>query len=404
VNTPVFLSINQNFITEQIGLAEESIFLAIPGITHSISSALIESSKRLKGWDKINVVIDPSPKVYYLGYADLKAFKDLEMSGCSIKNEENLRIGILIVDGQVFVFSPISLNLESDEEAIDNINALVLEKKVSRSIIEAIVPSSNSNEPEIGKRKISEVEVRIVEKTIKNNPPLKPDLTRKINVLTSQFQFVDLSFKGSQLKNTKISLRARELGIVDEDLVKRISGQFKVFEQLPQNYEKGINDLKGKYRQIRDQFTKTIGDYGTIIWISQRKDFEDAIEELQKDIDKFNKSVIKEIVDEINISKAKLKNFISENYKENQQQSFDQKLAQIKKEKIIDDIVDKAFSNYTKEELEKKLMLKCHYYSISPQMASDEGFNKKIELLGMKITFNGISPAFILNFQTISKN
>lgn len=386
MNTPVFLSINQNFITEQIGLAEESIFLAIPGITHSISSALIESSKRLKGWDKINVVIDPSPKVYYLGYADLKAFKDLEMSGCSIKNEENLRIGILIVDGQVFVFSPISLNLESDEEAIDNINALVLEKKVSRSIIEAIVPSSNSNEPEIGKRKISEVEVRIVEKTIKNNPPLKPDLTRKINVLTSQFQFVDLSFKGSQLKNTKISLRARELGIVDEDLVKRISGQFKVFEQLPQNYEKGINDLKGKYRQIRDQFTKTIGDYGTIIWISQRKDFEDAIEELQKDIDKFNKSVIKEIVDEINISKAKLKNFISENYKENQQQSFDQKLAQIKKEKIIDDIVDKAFSNYTKEELEKKLMLKCHYYSISPQMASDEGFNKKIEeLLDVKL-------------------
>ena len=386
MNTPVFLSINQNFITEQIGLAEESIFLAIPGITHSISSALIESSKRLKGWDKINVVIDPSPKVYYLGYADLKAFKDLEMSSCSIKNEESLRIGILIVDGQVFVFSPISLNLESDEEAIDNINALVLEKKVSRSIIEAIVPSSNSNEPEIGKRKISEVEVRIVEKTIKNNPPLKPDLTRKINVLTSQFQFVDLSFKGSQLKNTKISLRARELGIVDEDLVKRISGQFKVFEQLPQNYEKGINDLKGKYRQIRDQFTKTIGDYGTIIWISQRKDFEDAIEELQKDIDKFNKSVIKEIVDEINISKAKLKNFISENYKENQQQSFDQKLAQIKKEKIIDDIVDKAFSNYTKEELEKKLMLKCHYYSISPQMASDEGFNKKIEeLLDVKL-------------------
>ena len=208
MNDPVFLAINQNFIAEQIWHAEKSVFLAIPGITKNISDALIESSKRLGGWDNINVVIDPSPKIYYLGYAEFEAFKELEMSGCNIKCEKNLRIGLLMFDGQVFVFSPISLNLESDEEGADSVNAIALEKKVSKAIIEAIAPSSNSNEPEIGKREISEIEVKIVENTITNNPPQKPDLTRKISVLTSQFQFIDLSFKGSQLKNTKISLNA----------------------------------------------------------------------------------------------------------------------------------------------------------------------------------------------------
>lgn len=386
MNDPVFLAINQNFIAEQIWHAEKSVFLAIPGITKNISDALIESSKRLGGWDNINVVIDPSPKVYYLGYAELEAFKELEMSGCNIKCEKNLRIGLLMVDGQVFVFSPISLNLESDEEGADSVNALALEKKVSKSIVEAIAPSNNSSEPEIGKREISEIEVKIVENTITNNPPQKPDLARKISVLTSQFQFVELSFKGSQLKNTKISLNARELGIVDEDLVERISGQYKVFEQLPQNYEKGIYELKNKYKRLREQFTKTIGEYGTIVWISQSKDFEEAIKFLQGDIDAFNKKIVKEIVDEINKSKERLKKFINENYKVNQQQSFTQKLAQIKKEKVIEDIVERAFSAYTQEELEKNLELKHHYYNISSQMASDEGFNKKIEeLLGVKL-------------------
>lgn len=386
MNDLTFIAINQSFIAKQIWYAEKFIFLAIPGITKNISDVLIESSKRLGGWDNINVVIDPSPKVYYLGYAEHEAFEELKKSGCNIKCEKNLRIGLLIVDGQVFVFSPISLNLESDEEGADNVNALALQKEVSRPIMEAVIPSSDSNEPEIGKRGISEVEIKIIENTIESNPPQKPDLTRKISVFTSLFQFVDLSFKGSQLKNTKISLNARELGITDDDLVQRISGQYKVFEKLPQNYESGIRRLKNKYKGLRREYTRTIGEYGTIVWISQSKDFEDAIKVLQGEIDKFNKKIVKEIVDEVNKSKERLKKFISDNYKINQQQSFIQKLAQTKKEKVIEDIIERAFSSYTQEELEKNLELKYKYYNISSQMASDTGFSKKVEeVLGVPL-------------------
>ncbi|GAB1476466.1 hypothetical protein MASR2M70_13000 [Bacillota bacterium] len=49
------------------------------------------------------------------------------------------------------------------------------------------------------------------------------------------------------------------------------------------------------------------------------------------------------------------------------------------KESVIDDIIEKAFSSYTQEALEKNLELKYNYYNISSQMASDEGFNQKIE-------------------------
>lgn len=380
MNDPVFLGINQNFITEQIWYAKKSVFLAIPGLTKNISDTLIECSKRLGGWNDISVVIDPSPKVYYLGYAELGAFKELEKNGCNIKCERNLRIGLLIVDGQMFVFSPLSLNLESDEEGGDSVNAIALKEEVAKPIIEAVTPENGLNEPEIGKRGISEIEIKIVQNTITNNPPQKPDLTRKISVLTSQIQFVSLSFKGSRLKNTRISLNARELGIEDEDLVDRISGQYRVFEQLPQNYDKGIYYLKDKYRRLRERFTKTIGEYGTIVWISQSKEFEEALKILQCEIDEFNEKIVKEIVDEISKSKEKLKKFINENYRiANQQQGFNQKLVKIKKEKVIEDIIEKAFSAYTQKELEKNLELKYQYYNISSQMASDEGFSKKIE-------------------------
>lgn len=134
---------------------------------------------------EISVVIDPSPKVYYLGYADFDAFKELEESGCNIKCEKNLRIGLLTVHDQMFVFSPLSLNLESDEEGSDSVNAIAMNNKIAKPVIEAIMPENNLNEPEIGKRDISEIEVKIVKKTVTNNPPQKPDLTRKISVLTS---------------------------------------------------------------------------------------------------------------------------------------------------------------------------------------------------------------------------
>ena len=272
---------------------------------------MIESRKKFESWDNINVVIDPSPKVYYLGYSEHEAFKKLEKSGCIVKCEKNLRIGLLMVDGQIFIFSPISLNLESYEDGVESVNAIALKKEISIAIVQAITPDSNSDEPEIGKREISEVEKKIVENSISNNPPQKPDLTRKISILTSQFQFVDMSFKGSQLKNTKISLNGSELGIADKDLVKRISGQYKVFEHLPENYEKGMESLKQQYKQIKECFTKTIGEYGTIVWISQIKEFEEVVAGLKNNMDLFNKNIVGEIVLEINKSKERLKKFIN---------------------------------------------------------------------------------------------
>jgi hypothetical protein len=387
MNNPVFLGINQNFIAEQIGRAEKYIFLAIPGITKKISDALIKTHNRLGGWEKISVVIDPSSKVYYLGYAELDAFDELVLCGCKIKCENNLRIGLLTVDDQMFVFSPLSLNLESDEEGADSVNALMIDYKIAQPIIEAIMSGKDINEPEIGKRNISEIEVRIVKNTVKYNPPQKPDLTRKISVLTSQFQFVNLSFKGSRLKNTTITLNARELGIVDEDLANRISGQYRVFEELPESYERGIRDLKDRYKRIKERFTRTIGEHGTIVWVSQRTDFENELKALQSEINKFNKEVVREVVDEANRSKERLKKFINKNYKKtNEQESFDQILAQIKRESVVDEIIEKAFAHYTEKELEKNLELKYQYYNISPQTVSNEEFAGKIEeVLGISL-------------------
>jgi hypothetical protein len=386
MNQSTFHSVNNNFIVEKIKRAEQSVFLAAPGITISIVDALIECAKKLEGWEEITIVIDPSPKIYYLGYGESGALEKLDNNGCKVRCENNLRVGLLIVDQDVHVFSPLSLNLESDDEYEESINGLTLNKEGAKYVIEKINPSFDDKEPDIGSREMSEIEIKIIEHTLKNNPPQKPDLTRKINVITSQFQFVHLSFKGSQLKNTKISLNARELGIKDEDLLERIFGQYKVFEQLPQKYEKGIYDLKFKFKKLKERYTKTIGEYGTIIWVAQSKDFQNAINAFQGEIDIFNKNVVNEIVAEINKSKERLKIFINENYKIDQQQSFDNGLAKIKKEKVILNIVDKAFSAYKKEELEKGLELKCYYYNISSQTVLDEGFNTKIEeMLGVKL-------------------
>lgn len=383
---PVFIGIDDGFIISRIYEAERSVYVAIPGVTMNLVDALLKIQERLGGWGNITIVIDPAPKVYYLGYSDHEAFKKLEKSGCSIKCEKNLRIGILMVDDQMYIFSPNSLILQSDEEVAISINAISLDKESSNSIIQAVSLSNNLHKPEIGGRVISEIETKIVKNAITNNPPKKPDLTRMLSVLTSQFQFVDITFKGSQLKNTKISLKGNELGIDDKDLVTRISGQYKVFDVLPDRYKVGMEVLKQQHKKIKEQFTKTIGQYGTMIWSSQIKDFEEAINELKSNIAIFNKSIISEISNEIENSRIRLKQFINDNYKESPQKSFSNKLAQYNKDSLIDSMIKKAFSIYSEEELMNNLELKHNYYNISSQMVADKQFIKKIEaVLHVKI-------------------
>lgn len=387
MNQPVFLSIDYESIAEGIKNAKKSVYIAIPGITQHITNELINCEERFGGWENINVVLDPAPKIYYLGYGDFTAYSNLIKAGCVIKSQNNLRICLLIIDGDVSIFSPLSLSLESNEEYAESINGISLNQAGSKSVIEATTFDSKNSEPQIGCRDISEFEFKAAEKAIKNNPPQQPDLTRKISVLTSQFQFINISFKGSQLKNNKISLNGSELGIKDNDLIERISGQFKIFNELPVNYEKGIIKFKREFDKIKKMYTRKIGEYGTIIWISQEKGFEEAIDKLQKEVEKFNKSVVSEIVAETEKSKNRLTKFLNDNYiVESIKNPFEQKLLDARKQSDIKNIVDDLFKDYTQGELEKNLEVKYYYFNIASQTASDKDFNDKVEkILGVKL-------------------
>lgn len=171
---PIFLSINNEFIYEMIKSAEKSIYLAIPGISKKIADALVDACNRFGGWNNINVVLDSSPKVYYIGFAEYEGYKNLKESGCTIRGEDGLRIGLLIIDEEVYIFSPSSLILESDQENSYNTNALALQQEISNSIIESVIPKNNSEKPVIGKKEISEAKNQMIQNAILSDPPAKP--------------------------------------------------------------------------------------------------------------------------------------------------------------------------------------------------------------------------------------
>lgn len=80
MNQTIFHSVNFNFIADKIKTAKKSVYLATPGITNTVADALIVCAENFRGWENITIVLDPSPKIYYLGYGENNALKKLESS------------------------------------------------------------------------------------------------------------------------------------------------------------------------------------------------------------------------------------------------------------------------------------------------------------------------------------
>lgn len=377
----VLLKANDKLLEKEINDAKHSVYLAMPGVNSIIADALIAASKRLGEWNNIKIIIDPSPNIFYQGYAEYDAFKRLIDNNCPILSEKNLRIGILIVDDRAIAFSPISLAIESEEVVKNMVNAIELTiSPENYEDVDRLQPNMPKKAP-IGARKISEAEIEIIENIIAKTPPKNPFALRQTVLLSRKFQFIKLSFKGAQIRNSKISLNSKELGVTDPDLRNRITGQFKVFDKLPDVYKAELTEYKSKFEKIKQEYTRSLGEYGAIVFQSQNRELSEALKSLNIELSKFNKNMAEIIMNEINSSKTKIKTYVAENYNKISQSSPKETFENLNNNGIknVNQIIDKAFEIYTIESLKNNLEIKFHFYNISPQLIEDKNFIQKIE-------------------------
>jgi hypothetical protein len=135
----------------------------------------------------------------------------------------------VISDATTMVYSPISKNIEAGSTSVEKPNAIVLTGGAGDSIATAAGADTNEKapKPEVGGKALTPSRVREMQSSLKANPPKPFDITRRMNIFSSQVQYVELSVSHYQITSRQIPLPPELVDVADDDLKKRITGRIR---------------------------------------------------------------------------------------------------------------------------------------------------------------------------------
>jgi hypothetical protein len=325
VSRRVFITLNEDVITELLRKAERRVCYAGPGIYDWAAEALISVSVYL-GPENVTVIVDPDPFVVQVGYGTEQALRRLHDKGIPVRVQKGLRIGIVIADDFAAVFAPPALNVDVFPDA-GIPNAICLSAEEAGRLLQAVVTGNQGNStaeglqdfavendeqednvPRIatlGEDLLEQSDLAKIRETLARHPPVSPDLDRQMRIINSTFQVVKITLKGAKLSQRKLPLRAEELGIEDADLRRRIGASFKLFEtdvdSLTRGFQDDLDEIKQKYK------LKAMGEIGHLVLSKDRADLENALRFFQKNLELAQEKLEEEIRKELDHSKDRLR-------------------------------------------------------------------------------------------------
>ncbi|HXM61179.1 MAG TPA: hypothetical protein VN950_10010 [Terriglobales bacterium] len=331
MSSRVFITLNQDVITELVRKAERRVCYAAPGIYDWVAEALIGVSQSLAR-ENVSVVIDPDPFVMQVGYGTEQALRRLHDNEIPVRVQKGLRIGVVIADDFAAVFAPPALNVDvfpnagipnavrlGAQEAVRLLRAVAgdgradgpTERPENLAVVnnehENIAPSISI----IGDALLQESDLAQIHETLVRHPPVSPDLDRQMRIINSVFQVVKVTLNGAKLSQRRLPLRAEELGIEDVEMRRRIGASFKLFEgevdSFTRAFQDDLDEIKRKYG------LKAVGEIGYLILTRDCAGLENALRWFQKNLKIAQQQLEEEIQKELDHSKDRLKELFASN-------------------------------------------------------------------------------------------
>lgn len=375
-------------LTALIEKAQQAVLIAAPCIDTDVAKALIVCRNRL-GQDKVWAIIDPDPNVVRLGYGNLDGMKLLHDGDVNVHVARGLRIKFLRVDDTALLVTPLSAILEQNENRVTN--AVSISTDEASRIIKALFPDAlkifspkmlvqSEAKSELTSNALTEFEVKRAEQDLKKNPPIAPDLARKLRVLNSRFQFVELKFKGSKPSQRKLSLEAADLG-VDPTEFKNLGGTWKVLE-ADDEMSKEISALEAELKTVRDNYLIPLKGFGHVILGERRPEFDNEMDSFKKKVTSTCSQMNEKVSQQLKSSCERLKGLLVENFSKRIPPN-------IQKLNLPSDLQKKQIENTVKSTLEKRfpkaeavigaIEVDWTIYNISEQIMSKAGFAESVK-------------------------
>lgn len=326
-----FTVVNDETLVASIAATTQTLVYVAPGISKPVVDALAE---RLDSQSDLQctLILDLDPEVYRLGYGTEEGLLALQALATrhqlELRQQEGIRIGMLITDGQTVLYSPTPLLIEAGSVSVNKPNAVIIAAKgeSTAALMQACAANGAASEStpipqhaEIGQKAATPVEVSASLKALKDIPPKIFDLARIERVFESKIQFVELEVTGYRLSSKKVSVPNDLLIGEDSMLKEKLKNSFALLQgdqmlkvdipELDSNFKPATNsdgqsktvvwseaELEKQRKALYEDFLINVPRFGQVIMRNQRKKFDARIALLRKQIEAFKAAVEKTLV------------------------------------------------------------------------------------------------------------
>lgn len=327
-----FTVINDNTLCDAIKSAQQTLVYVAPGITRPVVDAIAQSLTSKPNL-LVTAIIDLDPEVYRLGFGTEEGLKALqELAGqqqFALRQQEGLRVGLLVTDQRTVVYSPTPLLIEAGSTSEQKPNAVVISRDVepTTALLQACGAPASGNpmtpppeQAELGRQPATPQAVEASLASLKESPPKKFSVARIERVYESKIQFVEIELTGYRLSAKRVNI-PNDLLVGEEKAFKeRLKNSFLLLQgeqaikvsipvfdldtaepKLAINGETALIEdwseatLEEQRKALYDEFLINVPRFGHVIMRRNRSDFDKRIKLLEAQICAFNEAVQKEL-------------------------------------------------------------------------------------------------------------
>ena len=203
--------VDNNALAKAIGKSEERIVFMCPGLDMTVAKELSKAWDRI-GIMNVNVILDIDPEVFRLGYGEIEALTFLQTQaterGALISHQPGIRIGLLIADQEVIIFTPTPLLITGNSQQLDQPNAIRLESLPINVASDVGLGARGVIDQVVGLEKAHSKAIEKVEAELTANPPMKFDVAKTMTIFNSRFEFIEFELKNCFISRKEVPLNS----------------------------------------------------------------------------------------------------------------------------------------------------------------------------------------------------
>ncbi|WML49154.1 hypothetical protein RCG23_03415 [Neobacillus sp. PS3-34] len=382
-----FERLGNETIVGLISKAQFQVIYAGPAIDKNIANHIVQFARRTS-INQVAAILDLDAEVYREGYGEPAALDILEKDNIRIKDEPGLRIGILIIDDNGWIFTPKSkiiyesINSQQKNSVFQKLQNSVLsgyaivpigQGQISMLLTEeddSMLEAAVAAEESISKQKIDQLK-----KDLKEKPAPDFEFHRLLSDYRNLIKFVEITFKGARLEQTTIKIPSDLLNVTKKkEFEEKMKATYQLFNK---DFSEFTKPLKDQVEELRTKYTQGLSKkYGRVLLVKQQEEFEKDIQSITSKIEQYKQDLGKQIDQQIQRTKNELINYFApvlmQNPPEQLRQENNIPLEDSEVKRYIAWLLEKEFPG--SEQIIKRVEFHSVYKGVTEEILKDEQF------------------------------